>query len=62
MGQAIKKLVIGVVVGGVLLGVTKALEFPTVFQMMFFAYAMLGAVVFILLDAPSLKPMNGVKA
>jgi len=62
MGQAIKKLVIGVVVGGVLLGVTKALEFPTVFQMMFFAYAILGAVVFILLDAPSLKPMNGVKA
>jgi mono/diheme cytochrome c family protein len=62
MGNVIKKLVIGLVVGGTLFGVTKALEFPTVFQMMFFAYAILGAVVFILLDAPSLKPLGGVKA
>ena len=30
--------------------------------MMFFAYAMLGAAVFMLLDAPSLKPMSGVKS
>jgi mono/diheme cytochrome c family protein len=62
MGNVIKKLVIGLVVGGTLFGVTKALEFPTVFQMMFCAYAILGAVVFILLDAPSLKPLGGVKA
>jgi cytochrome c len=62
MGNVIKKLVIGLIVGGALLGVTKALEFPTVFQMMFFAYAILGAAVFILLDAPPLKPMSGVKA
>ena len=62
MGNVIKKLVIGLIVGGALLGITKALEFPTVFQMMFFAYAILGAAVFILLDAPSLKPMNGVTA
>ena len=62
MGNVIKKLVMGLVVGGTLFGVTKALEFPTVFQMMFFAYAILGAVVFILLDAPSLKPLGGVKA
>ena len=62
MGKVIKKLVAGLVVGGVLLGVTKALEFPTVFQMLFFAYAILGAAVFILLDAPSLKPMGGIKA
>lgn len=62
MGNVIKKSVIGFIVGGALLGITKTLEFPTVFQMMFFAYAILGAVVFILLDAPSLKPLTGVKA
>jgi len=62
MGNVIKKLVIGLVVGGVLVGVTRSLEFPVVFQMMFFAYAMLGAVVFMMLDAPTLKPMTGVKS
>ena len=62
MGNVIKKLVVGLIVGAVFLGITKALEFPTVFQMMFFAYAILGTVVFIILDVPSLKPMGGVKA
>jgi hypothetical protein len=62
MGNVIKKTIIGVVVGGILFGVTSALGFPFVFQAMFFAYAMLGAVVFILLDAPSLKPLAGGKA
>ena len=50
MGNVIKKLVVGLIVGAVLLGITRALEFPTVFQMMFFAYAILGTAVFILLD------------
>jgi len=62
MGNVIKKLVIGLVVGGALFGVTRALEFPLVFQLMFFAYALLGSAVFILLDAPSLKPMSGGKS
>ena len=62
MGNVIKKLVIGLVVGGALVGVTRALEFPVVFQMMFFAYAMLGAAVFMLLDAPALPPMNGIQS
>lgn len=62
MGNAIKKVVIGLVVGGALFGITKALEFPMVFQMLFVAYALLGTAVFLLLDAPSLKPLNGVKA
>ena len=62
MGNVIKKLVVGLIVGGgVLFGATKALEFPFVFQMMFFGYAMLGTVVFIILDVPPLKPMGGVK-
>jgi len=62
MGNVIKKLMIGLVVGGALVGVTRALEFPVVFQMMFFAYAMLGAAVFMMLDAPALKPMSGIRA
>jgi len=62
MGNVIKKLAIGLVVGGVLVGITRALEFPFIFQMMFFGYAMLGAAVFMLLDAPSLGTMSGVKS
>lgn len=62
MGNVIKKLMIGLVVGGALVGATRAFEFPVVFQMMFFAYAMLGAVVFMILDAPALAPMSGLKS
>ena len=62
MGNVIKKVVVGLVVGGALLGITMALDFPTVFQWMFFAYALLGTAVFLLLDAPSIKPLSGVKA
>ena len=58
----IKKGVIGVLVGIVLVAVAKATHFPLVFQVMFFIYAMLGAGVFILLDAPSLNRLEGVKA
>ncbi|HEV8329499.1 MAG TPA: cytochrome c [Nitrospiraceae bacterium] len=62
MWNVIKKLSIGLVVGGMLVGITRALEFPFIFQMMFFGYAMLGAAVFMLLDAPSLGTMSGVKS
>jgi len=58
----IKKGIAGVVIGTIIVGVAKALAFPPVFQVMFFTYAMLGAVVFILLDAPSVKPIGGIKA
>ncbi len=57
-----KKLAIGLVVGGALVGLARALEFPFVFQMMFLAQALFGASVFILLDAPSLKTMSGMKS
>ncbi|WP_447974228.1 c-type cytochrome [Nitrospira sp. Kam-Ns4a] len=60
--SVIRKVVIGVVVGTVLVGTAKALAFPPVFQIMFFAYAMLGAGIFILLDAPAIKPVSGAKA
>lgn len=56
------KGVIGVVVGTLLSFGARTMGFPFVFQAMFFAYAMLGAVVFMLLDAPPIKPMGGVKA
>jgi cytochrome c553 len=62
MGNVIKKLSIGLVVGGALVGVTRALEFPFIFQMMFFGQAMFGAAVFMLLDAPSVRTMSGMKS
>jgi len=58
----IKKGVVGAIVGAILVGAAKALAFPPVFQVMFFAYALLGTVVFILLDAPPVKPISGLKA
>ena len=62
MGNVIKKSIVGVIVGAILFGTANVLGFPFVFQAMFFAYAMLGTVVFILLDAPSLKALTGAKA
>jgi cytochrome c len=59
MGNVIKKLSIGLVVGGALVGLTRALEFPVMFQIMFFGHAMFGAAVFMLLDAPSVRTMSG---
>jgi len=57
-----KKIISGLVVGGILFGVSLALSFPPIFQMMFVAYAILGTLVFILLDAPAMAPISGVKA
>jgi cytochrome c553 len=62
MGNVIKKTIVGVIIGAILFGVSGALGFPFVFQAMFFAYAMLGTIVFIMLDAPSLRPLAGGKA
>jgi mono/diheme cytochrome c family protein len=62
MGNVIKKSIVGIVIGGILFGATNALGFPLVFQILFFGYAMLGTVVFIILDLPPLKPFGGVKA
>ncbi len=62
MGNVIKKSIVGVIIGGILFGATNALGFPFVFQVLFFGYAMLGAIVFIILDLPPLKPLSGMKA
>lgn len=58
----IRKLIAGIVVGVVLFIAAKVLGFPEIFQFMFFGYAMLGMLVYMLLDAPSMKPISGVKA
>ena len=65
----LKKGIFGVLLGG---GLFLAAEyvppmfgehaFPLVFKIMFFMYALLGALVFILLDARSMKRLEGVKA
>ena len=60
--NVVKKGVVGAIVGGVLFGAAKALGFPIIFQYMFVAYAMLGTAVFILLDAPALPTLSGMKA
>ena len=62
MGNIMKKGIVGVIVGVILVIVAKMTHFPFVFQVMFFMYAMLGALVFILLDAPSMKRLEGGKA
>ncbi len=62
MGNIIKKLSIGLVVGGALVGMTRALEFPVMYQMLFFGFSMFGAAVFMLLDAPSVRTMSGAKS
>ena len=57
-----KKGVVGLVVGIILVVAARATHFPEVFQFMFFLYAMLGALVFILLDAPAMPRLEGGKA
>ena len=56
------KLVFAVVLGLVLWFVSGALHFPTVFQIMFVCYAILGFIVFVMLDLPPLPEMSGFKA
>jgi len=58
----IKKALFGAVIGGILVGIAWKLEFPPVFLKMFAAYAALGTAVFILLDAPPMPPLSGLKA
>lgn len=58
----LKKSVIGIILGIILVVAARATHFPPIFQVMFFVYALLGALVFILLDAPAMKRMEGGKA
>jgi mono/diheme cytochrome c family protein len=59
MGKAIPKIVIGLVACAGLWFGAMAMEFPPVFQWMFVWFAILTTVVFLLLDAPAMKPQSG---
>lgn len=62
MGNIFKKLGIGVVVGGVLVGIMRSQEVPSDFQVLFFTFSLIGAVVFVLLDASPIGGMSGGKS
>jgi len=56
------KLPVAAVVGALLWVVSGQVGFPEVFQWMFAGYALLGFVVFVLLDAPVMKTRSGWQA
>jgi hypothetical protein len=60
--SVMKKTAAGVIIGVLVVVGAKFTHFPFVFQVMFFIYAILGALVFILLDAPPMKRLEGFKA
>jgi len=60
--SVLKKTTIGIIIGVILVVAAQQTHFPPVFQAMFFIYAMLGSAVFILLDAPAMKRLEGIKA
>jgi mono/diheme cytochrome c family protein len=62
LASAVRTIVLGLITGVVLVGAAWKLEFPPVFLKMFAAYAALGTAVFILLEAPPMKPLTGIKA
>ncbi len=62
MGNIFKKLGIGLMVGGLLVGITRSQEVPSDFQLLFFIFSLIGAIVFILLDAPPIGTMSGGKS
>lgn len=56
------KLLIAVIAGALLWVVSGQVGFPEIFQWMFAGYALLGFVVFVLLDAPAMKTLSGWRA
>lgn len=62
MGNILKKLGIGLAVGGVLVGIARSQEVPADFQLLFFVISVIGAIVFILLDAQPIGTMSGGKS
>lgn len=62
MANIFKKLGIGLVVGGVLVGITRSQEVPADFQVLFFLISLIGAIVFMLLDAKPIGTMSGGKS
>lgn len=62
MGNIFKKLGIGLMVGGVLVGIARSQEIPLDFQLLFFIFSLIGAIVFMLLDASPIGTMSGAKS
>jgi len=62
MGNILKNLVLGLLVGGVLVGIAHSQEVPASFQILFFSVAMVGALMFTLLDKPAMNAMTGGKS
>ncbi|MGZ8404280.1 MAG: c-type cytochrome [Nitrospira sp.] len=62
MGNIFNKLGLGLVVGGVLVAIAHSQELPFSFQLLFFIISLVGATVFILLDARPLGTMSGGKS
>jgi mono/diheme cytochrome c family protein len=56
------KLVVSVILAVALWFTSGALEFPTVFRIMFVLYAILGFIIFVLLDLPPMPELSGGKA
>ena len=62
MGNILKNLVLGLLVGGVFVGIAHSQEVPASFQILFFSVAMVGALMFTLLDKPAMNTMTGGKS
>lgn len=62
MGNIFNKLGVGLVVGGVLVAIAHSQELPVSFQLLFFIISLVGAMVFILLDARPVGTMSGGKS
>ena len=62
MGNIFTKLGVGLLVGGVLVGIAHSQELPSSFQLLFFIVSLIGAMVFMLLDARPLSTMSGGKS
>ncbi len=57
-----KKLGIALVVGGAVVAIAHSQEVPSDFQLLWAIFAIIGAVVFMVLDAPPLNVMHGGKS
>ena len=58
----VSRIAMGAVAAMVLVIAARLMHFPQVFQIMFVLYAFLGTLVYILLDAPPVTPLDGLKA
>ena len=56
------KVIFNLILGLVLYFGSGLLGFPQVFQIMFALYAVLGFIIFVLLDMPPMKPITGGRA